>query len=90
MNLSIQFDIQKIGLQSQTLLLQQPRECSNCIFTIPEDTFLGPIFTFEFNDDDFGTFQLIGHLNVEKCEAEGEGRLVQMVEIYTADKTVRS
>lgn len=32
LNLSIQFDIQKIGLQTQNLLLQQPRECSNCIF----------------------------------------------------------
>ena len=70
--------------------MHQPRECAGCVFAIEEEEFLGPIFTYEFNDDDYGTFSLVTHLNPEDCEQTEEGRLLHMLEVPTADENTRS
>lgn len=70
--------------------MQQPQECEGCVFPIDEGEFLGPIFTYEFNDDDFGTFSLVTHLTTEECEEPEQSRLLHMVEVPTSDENTRS
>ena len=36
---------------------------------------MGPIFAYEFYDDDFGTFNLITYFNIEECEDKAEESL---------------
>ncbi len=39
---------------------------------------MGPIFSYEFNDDEFGAFSLITYFNIEECEDKAELSLQEM------------
>lgn len=81
----IQYNIQKIDLHNQIAKQSLPSSCSPCEFAINESAFQGPIFSYEFNDDDFGTFQLIAHLNIQECGKTVEEHLVNVNEIHLSD-----
>lgn len=72
------------------MLQSLPSTCSPCEFYINESAFQGPIFSYEFNDDDFGTFQLIAHLNTQDCGKTVEEHLVNLSEIHLSDENTRS
>lgn len=86
----IQYNIQKIDLHNQIAKQTLPSRCSPCEFAINDSAFQGPIFSYEFNDDDFGTFQLIAHLNIQDCAKTAEDHLVNVNDIHLSDESTRS